>query len=359
MSYDKDLVKENLELEDVYSLLDYFGAEPEIINDTIVCKTICHGGDSRKLYYYENTMLFKCYTSSCGYFDIFELVNKIKELDDLNKAVYFVVNFFNLQGKINEIDDDFSNEDWKIFSQYKKINEIELSENNKLVLPECEKDLTYYPKPHIISWEKEGISKEVCDYMEICYDPVGGNILIPHKDENGRVIGIRARTLIQENEKKYGKYKPWRYSPTELYNHPLAFNLYGLDIAKRNIAQMQTAIVVESEKSVLQYLSYFGLSNNICVAVCGNSISKYQFQLLLDCGIKELVVGFDKDFTELGSPDCEEVVNRLQKIYDKYSPFVNVSFLFDKECNQLGYKDSPLDCGPEKFLYLYRHRIVL
>ena len=93
MSYSKDSVKRKLDIEDIYTLLEYFGAEPEYNGDNIVCKTICHNGDSRKLYYYENTSLFTCYTH-CGSFDIFELVQKVKGLDDLNNAIFFVVNFF-------------------------------------------------------------------------------------------------------------------------------------------------------------------------------------------------------------------------------------------------------------------------
>ena len=357
MSYSKEIVKDNLELEDIYSLLDYFNAEPEMYSNYIIAKTICHGGDSHKLYYYENTQLFKCYTGSCGTFDIFELIQKIQDIEDLNKAIYFVVNFFNLQSKINETDDDFSIEDWKIFSRYDKIEDIEIN-NEKVNLPYYDETiLRWFPQPLIIPWYKEGISKEVCDYMGIRYNPETGVILIPHKDENDKLVGIRQRTLVQEDE-KYGKYKPTKIN-NKLYNHPLAFNLYGLNKAKENITNMRTAIVVESEKSVLQFMSYFGTAANICVAVCGSSLSKYQFQLLLDSGVQEIIIGFDKDFQEFGTDEYKQVVDKLEKIYHKYGAYVNISFLFDKENNQLGYKDSPLDCGKDKFLYLFRNRVIL
>ena len=39
-----------------------------------------------------------------------------------------------------------------------------------------------------------------------------------------------------------------------------------------------------------------GRDNNICVACCGNSLIAYQVKLLLDLGVKEIIVGFDKDF---------------------------------------------------------------
>lgn len=356
MSFDKEEVKEKLEIEDVYELLEILEGEPELFNTYIVAKTICHNGDTHKLYYYENTKLFKCYTGECGSFDVFELVSKVRGMD-LNQAVYFVVNFFNLQNEIADTEETLLTEDWKVFNKYNKLSGIEI-QNDEIVLPEIDLSiLKNYPQPVILNWEQEGISKEVCDYMGIKYNPASGGILIPHTDANGRLVGIRERTLVSENE-KYGKYRPSKIKG-KLRNHPLAFNLYGFDKTKENISKSKTAIVVESEKSVLMAMTYLGVANNLCVAVCGSSLSNYQFHLLLECGINELVIGFDKDFQDIGDDDFFSVVNKLQKIYDKYSPFVNVSFLFDKECNQLGYKDSPLDRGKDKFLYLFRNRIIL
>ena len=47
-------------------------------NDIIVAQTVCHGGHSHKLYYYENTKLFRCYTQcNDGYFDLFQLLMKV------------------------------------------------------------------------------------------------------------------------------------------------------------------------------------------------------------------------------------------------------------------------------------------
>lgn len=358
MSYSKDSVKEHLNIEDVYTILDYFGAEPEYVGDNLVCKTICHNGDSHKLYYYSNTSLFNCYTN-CGSFDIYELVQKVKGLDDLNSAIFFVVNFLNLQNEIDDIDTLDYSVDMQILTQY--ANQAEVAEQptslDKIMLDEYDLSvIEHYPQFKIKSWEQEHISKDVCDYMGIRYDPVDGNILIPHLDENGRCVGIRQRTLIQEKE-KYGKYKPWRHQGI-MYNHPLAFNLYGLYNAKDRIQQMQTAIIVESEKAVMQYQTYFGTANNICVAACGSSISRYQFELLKELGIKELVIAFDHDFQDYNSKESLDVQSKIARIGKKFLSEVNVSVLLDKE-DILPYKASPLDMGKEAFLYLFKNRIML
>ena len=70
-------------------------------------------------------------------------------------------------------------------------------------------------------WLKEGISQEVMDSYGIAFDPVMWGIVIPHYDINGKLIGIRERTLIKEEEIN-GKYKPAILN-YQMYNHPLRF----------------------------------------------------------------------------------------------------------------------------------------
>lgn len=63
----------------------------------------------------------------------------------------------------------------------------------------------------------------------------------------------------------------------------------------------------EGEKSPLLYSSYFKSENDISVACCGSSLSMYQVQLLLDLGINELVIAFDKQFREIGDEEWERM----------------------------------------------------
>ena len=58
----------------------------------------------------------------------------------------------------------------------------------------------------------------------------------------------------------------------------------------------------------------------------------------------------DKEFKHLKQ--------NLMRFRDKYKNFVTVSFIFDKNMIT-GYKSSPIDEGPEKFLKLFKERIVL
>ena len=143
-----------------------------------------------------------------------------------------------------------------------------------------------------------------------------------------------------------------------LYNHPLGMNLYGLNWSKGNIKTMGKAIVFESEKSVLMYASYFGWDNNISVACCGSSLSARQIQLLKDAGAKEIIIAFDRQFQEIGDKEFKHLTRNLTRINDKYKNDVNISFIFDKNMIT-GYKASPIDEGSEKFLTLFKERILL
>ena len=57
-NYDKDFIKQELTTENIFSLLEEWGGEPEYTNYGILSTTICHnlpGEGSRKLYYYSNS----------------------------------------------------------------------------------------------------------------------------------------------------------------------------------------------------------------------------------------------------------------------------------------------------------------
>lgn len=358
MSYSKEDVKDNLTIDDVYDLLEFFGANPKDYGDYLVAQTVCHNGEGlgkHKLYWYENSGMFICY-SHCGSFDVIELVQKVKGVD-FNAAIYFLVNYFNLQYKLDESDIDYSSlDDWKIFDRTGKIEEIQSEDIklNRIHLKEYDDSvISHYPQPRVAPFEDAYISYEVCKEMNIRYDPISGSIIIPHYDEDDRCIGIRQRTIIQENE-VYGKYRPW-YHNKKQYNHALAFALYNLNKSKENIRRAGLAIVFESEKSALAYSSFFSIENSLAVAVCGSSLSRYQFESLQLYGAKEIVIAFDKDYTDTNDERYATFVEKMGRINKKYGSQCNLSFIVDT-LGLLGEKESPTDRGKEVFLTLFKNR---
>ena len=106
------------------------------------------------------------------------------------------------------------------------------------------------------------------------------------------------------------------------------------------------------------YASYFGQENDISVACCGSSLSSYQIQLLLDLGVEEIIIAFDKQFKKLGDEEHIAWTRKLKDINKKYSSKVKISFMFDKE-NLLEYKMSPIDNGKDIFLQLFKRRFSI
>ena len=245
--------------------------------------------------------------------------------------------------------------DWEVLNNYEQINKDEQEQRVELRIFD-NKILQYLPRPRIITWEQEGIKKEVMDHRGIAYDPKNQGIVIPHYDINNQLVGIRERTLIKEEE-NFGKYRPAILNGV-MYNHPLGFNLYNLNNSKDNIKIIKKVIVYEGEKSCLLYASYFGEENDISVACCGSSLITYQVKLLLSLGVKEIIVAFDKQFITIGDDEWKRWTKKLTDIHNKYGAYTQISFMFDR-WDLLQYKSSPIDEGKDTFMELFKRRIIL
>lgn len=363
ISFDKAKIKESLNTENIFDLLQEWGGDPEYTDFGILSTTICHnypGEGSRKLYYYENSTLFKCYTGCDATFDIFELAMKVFNIQysrelDLNDAIRFIAARFGMSGEYQE--EDNSSEDWKLLDNYNRLSEIEvkdysvsLKEYDSIILDR----LNYLVR--ITPWLDEGISQGTIEQNRIGYYPGADMITIPHLDADGRFIGLRGRALAQDDVERFGKYRPIKINK-QLYNHPLGMNLYNLNNSKECIGIIGKAIIFESEKSCLLYQSYFP-GADISVACCGSNISAYQINMLLKAGAKEIIVAFDRQFQNIGDKEFTHLTTNLTKLHNKYKNDVQISFIFDKNMIT-GYKASPIDEGKEKFLQLFKERIML
>lgn len=112
------------------------------------------------------------------------------------------------------------------------------------------------------------------------------------------------------------------------------------------------------EKSCLLYKSYFGLDNDISVACCGSNVSSFQMSQLIEAGAQEIIIAFDRQFQEIGDNEFNHLKLNLLKLRNKFKTYAIISFIFDKHMIT-GYKSSPIDEGKEKFLQLFKERIIL
>lgn len=368
--YDYNLqeIRESLSLEDVTQILEEYNAEPEIKNNMIIARTIDHNylddsNASRKLYYYDNSHLFVSWTRGDEAFDIFQLVLIVENREhnagwELPQAVAYVAQKFGFASNNRQDTLQLENlEEFKLLHNYERIKEIKPN-TQEVQLKEYDGSfLKNLPRPLIVDWLNDNITEDEMIRHEICYDPKNQGIVIPHRDVEGRLIGIRERTLIHENAELYGKYMPARIAG-KMYNHPLSFSLYNLYYSKENIKRVKRAFVFESEKSTMQYASMFGAENDISVAICGSSFLAYQAWLLINLGVEEIIVGLDRQFKEKGDDEFKKLTKNLTNIHHKYGNYTKISFMWDKT-DILRYKSSPTDEGVGKFMYLYKNRICL
>lgn len=330
-----------------------------------ISDTVCHHGDSQKLYFFKDSKQFHCYTN-CGQLDILGVVMGYKgyESDELQKAINWIVINLNLKPKRGEFGKKEMISDWNFINQFKTSKKS--SETRKgwedVKLEEYDDSiLKIFQKLYSIEWIEEGISIESMKKYNILYCAHQAKIIIPHYDINNRLVGIRGRALDKIEIENFGKYSPFSTgvgSHKITYSHPLGKNLYGLNMNKNIIRKKRKIMLVEAEKSVLQCETMFP-NENFTVALCGSNLSNYQKRMILESGAQEVIIALDKQFQGVYSKECKEWANHIRnKIASKLAPYLKVSILWDRQ-GLLPYKASPTDCGIDTLLKLMDDKIYI
>ena len=350
-------IKESMTIEDVKEVLVSIGASDFLDNEEgFRTNTICHNsnGGGFNLAYSHETKSFFCFSECNCHYDIFSLIQKNAEINGEE------LNFFEAQRmlskntrrgfgyEVNSQDRENSGLSWiERFSNVQDLEEPELEEYSDYVLQ------LYSGHNNHPAFIDDNISSEVMDKYCIRFDPVENALIIPHRHhKTGKIIGLMQRNFDDWKVKNGFKYIPSRVQNIK-FNFPKHANLYGLYENREAIERHGRVIVFESEKSVMQFESYFGFS--IAVALGGSSLSPLQVKLLTELDIEEVVLAFDKDFNTLESLEADLVRNFIVDTASKLNSYVNVSAMFDTE-NLLGYKDSPSDKGKEILTHLYQNR---
>ena len=360
---DSNKVKDMLTPEDIVKLCSELqGYETQLYDNygnPIFCTSICHGGDSEKLYYFIDSKKFFCFTCNSSY-DVFELVRRAKGFETFKEAYRYVVDFFKLRDFfIEDTEEEELTSDWDIFQKVHDYSQEVSMEPDKL--PAIQENLLeyFYPLAAPKEWLKDGISARVMRYYNIRVDSALQKIIIPHRDINGNLVGIRGRTFDPRELDEGKKYMPV-FIEGEMYNHPLGKNLFGIYENKEVIKKIGKVFVVEGEKSVLQLASMYGVDNCWAVATCGSNFTKNQMNLLLSLGVTEIVLGYDREFDgKKGDKDTIEYEQKLLKIVSPLLPYINVSVIMDYDHLLPQKKMSPTDAGKEVFEKLYHSRIKL
>ncbi|GIN22539.1 hypothetical protein [Siminovitchia fordii] len=366
MRLDKERIKDSLEIEDIHKILTDLGStEPKYDrNKNPIYTTVCHSGDSHKLYYFKDSKQFHCFTGCSATFDIYDLVLRAKQERgqtlSFPQSVSYVANVTGKSYSLRHFSDT-SNEkitDWQWINKLKQKNKVEID------LPTYDEKVldVFMPYAHE-DWINEGISHDTIERFNIGYYFREERITIPHYSIDGHLVGIRGRSMLQEDIDNGRKYMPISVGGVS-YSHPTMANLYGIHKTKDTIKRLKKCAIFEGEKSVLKIEDYYK-ENNFSVACCSSSITNFQRDLLLSLGIEEVIICFDKfrkkKETETKEKYEEEIKNYQERLINhakKFTPYVRTYVVWCDD-DTLDYKDSPADKGKRVLEKLMKNKIEI
>ena len=189
--------------------------------------------------------------------------------------------------------------------------------------------LNYFEDRYYTGWIDEGISPDVMKRFGIKWYEYRKHIIIPCRNAQGKLIGIRRRSLVEGEQK---------YMPLTIEGRDYAFStglaLYGLYENLATIQHRRECYLFEGEKSVLKAATIYG--DFPCVACFSHSVSRQQVSLLAELGVSKITLCFDYD----GGPE--------KKIYglirDKIIGWgIDCGYMYKDYNIMLDEHDSPID----------------
>ena len=345
---------------DIVQLVSKFGIPETSIryyNNQLIMPTGCHneiiGTAKHKLYYYEDSKKFHCYTC-CGSMNPFEFVVQAYRTRGIKYSLS------NAAIIIERIIQERLKDGFAIVTPPSNVKkEIEedwhksLTEYNPSIMNCFSRN-----KKYLKVWEKEGISFDAMDKFGIKFDMIRNRMVIPIYDDKGVFVGAKVRNFNQEDIENGRKYMPLIHN-NEIYTYDKGKILYGLNFNKKNIKNAKRAIIFESEKSTILYESLY--VGNKAISIRESNVSIYQTELLKQYKVETVVLALDNDYSLLPNENGE---------YDKYfglykmlkeankldAKGFNVEIVYDWEQSFLENKDAPIDKGREIWNKLYRNR---
>lgn len=352
----------NLSEPDVLLIMEHLGATPVAAKpNELWFRTVCHGGHSHKLCLFRDSLRFCCYTN-CGSMSIFDLVQQALGLD-FGESVRWVGRLLGVNERVGF--------DRTPVTQHEHVPAKYLLRrrdggDSPVSVPTSYYDsmiLNYFEHDVFCgAWLDEGISPCSMQKFGIAWYELGRSVVIPHHDITGGLIGIRRRSFLPFDLERGCKYMPLIIE-NQMYSHPVGLHLYGLYECQAAIKKHRKVILVEGEKSVLLSHTYYG-EDSVTVATCGFNITEPQKQLILNQGVEEVILGFDKDYEPLAYDDCDladcqeyqRFMQRIETLAHKFTARCRVFVLWDN-LRLLQLKDSPFDRGKEVFETLMTHKV--
>lgn len=350
-----DILISKLNSSDILRLMEKLGIPETMVrygNDCLIFPTICHNelvsNPSHKLYYYESSKRFYCYTN-CKAMSVYDMII------NTYKARGTKITWSQAYVILDSVVEDRMKHGFAVIEppaehKVKKITNDwpdQLTIYNPHVL-EC---FTQQPK-YLAPWLEEGIDYDVLKEFGVRFDMVRNRIVFPVLDHLGRLVGIKVRNFNQKDLEEHRKYMPLWHNK-ELYNYPKMMVAYGFYQNRQVIKKAKEVIVYEAEKSVLKHGSYF--TQNKSIAIGGSSFSEYHGDILKKAGVTKIVLALDNDWDDDGNKNygLNKMINEGYKVLDMG---FDVEIIYDWDGDLLGNKDAPIDRGRQVYSKLYRER---
>ena len=356
-----ELLYERMTLDDYEIIMRRLGANKRGDRYNTICHNINGGGYN--LAFNKETRSFCCFSEcSCSY-SLLSLIKKHRELLGEPCSTYQSLKWlcnelgieFNFKEEVKQVNTNIYKWQNSLLKYTKNKNKnIELRVYNKKIL-------NYFPKIYHTDWIDYGISEEVLDKYNIGWYNYKQQITIPCYRQNGDLIGIRVRNMNPEIDIKY---IPLQLLDGTEFNFPTNEVFYGENFNWTNVQRTKSVILVESEKTVMKYESWYGAKNNICLGLYGSVLSNAKLKKLLSWNCETFYICLDSDFEsiEYSNNDgkitsYEKFEKKVMNIYNKLKPYAKSIYVI---YNNLGfencYKYSITDYTREQFEKIWNNK---
>lgn len=373
-----------LDESDFFRLFTKLNAEPRWTNangkKSIQIIGHCHHGESHSALFDTSTLKVNCF-SECGRGMLLHTwIKQALNMDNPQEAKDFIVEW------IENEDIDLCNRTAQSILDFDYKERAYKPEHIEPIqaMPQAALDEVYANCDYRLEtlnklvWStKSGILADILKAYDVAYHKINETIILPHHNINGEIVGLYERSfrpLRKDVKKDYpevngkdllkyprAKYVPllkdekYRSDDKTSWSFPNSQNLYGLHLAKEAIKETGIAIVFEGAKSVMLARQY-GYSNAVATHTFG--IHQNHISMLIECGAKEIILGFDKQYELLAGQAWELYEKKTKGIAANVIDYVTVSRLIDYN-GLLQFKDAPIDKGKEILEILYNNREYL
>ena len=364
----KDLLKKVREEEVIHILSELYNAH--YIHDkegNLIFESICHGSTSHKLYYYQDEEVgkFHCYVcgTHCNVIDLLielegytfnESMRVIGECLGINTNTYRRERGLK---RINQVNTDLEflslhNRKKRVIRKVENIYDDKVLDNFDCVYPLC--------------WRQEGIDGVTAEKFDIRYDYEENRAIIPVRNLDGDLIGVRVRNFNDSAVDRGFKYLPLDYQG-ESYRFPTSTTLYGLYENQEVIKSKRRVILFEGEKST-QIVDSFYEGNCYALSTYGTNFGVVHRDILLTLGVTEVTFAWDKEYCEEYFGESYDntkeqklmygFLDKLKKACTLLHSYVTINLLIDFD-DELDLKDAPVDKGKEVFESLLKKKVTI